>query len=586
MALTFNDRKQLEEFLADKPAQWSHLIAARSALRVLPLALVVMSLEHGFPMVRACFISWATGRYPAHEMTSAARSADSALSSRSAGSAARSALSAGSALSADSAICALSAISTLSALSAARSAGSAARSATLSAGSAAGSAARSARSARSAGSAALSAARSALSTTWRAVSADANWLMARTDKPSFADVTLAPLWLGDIPSWIAKPWQSFREKAGKASGYDPWINWYQALLTGNGPSADYFGEALTLQIARQPDTWWKRPAVEVNADIARWLAERAVNDQADFHNKIDEAQKHLIQHPAAAAFGWTDEGLSAEPPAPIPTGSLVQDFLDAAKQKAQALRDRLATTDAAHRVRTSLDGVIAILPEQAADLRPGLLRSRARSLHADASAYAGQFQDGELAVDAVAMIIDLSGELRDLEGCFPELRAIEQEIVALNLKPKDVPAVQQHLSDINNIVAASPVVADSAKSVMAAGTETMKAEATPEIVEVRTAEQALTSRNLVNAALRGCLEQVLSRLPGTTGRFYDETEKAGLNLVRPTASVGASVLVASLVHPVVGLALFALAEFDRLPGIIKFIQEASKLISPKDDDKP
>lgn len=61
-----------------------------------------------------------------------------------------------------------------------------------------------------------------------------------------------------------------------AEGYAPWIAWYQALLTGDSATADYFGPDLTLRIATQPDQWWDRPAREVNADIAAWLAERDV----------------------------------------------------------------------------------------------------------------------------------------------------------------------------------------------------------------------------------------------------------------------------------------------------------------------
>lgn len=349
---------------------------------------------------------------------------------------------------------------------------------------------------------------------------------------------------------------------------------------------------MTLLIAQQPNQWWDRPAKKISADIAAWLAEGRNKPNDALINKVDEVQTHLIQRPAAAYFRWTDGQLSADPPGPRPVGSLAQDFLDEARHKALDLRERLAMTNVPQHVRKSLDGVIAILPAQVSELRPGMLRSRARSLHAVAAAYAGQFKDGELAVDAVAMVFDLSGGLRDLEGCFPELRDIEKEIVALNLRPKDVAAVQQHLEAINGVVSESPVVADSAKTVMAVGTETMKADAPAEIVEVRTAEQALVARNLVNAALQGSIQQILSRVPNTAGRFYDETEKTGINLIRPVATVGtalavgagATLLMGGVAGPVAGLATFALAEFDRLPGIISFIKEARKMLGLGDAD--
>lgn len=405
-------------------------------------------------------------------------------------------------------------------------------------------------------------------------------------------VSIHRLWPYVTPFWAKKDWSRFSNNSRAFDkGYRFWISWYNLLLDGNVEIKDFFGNTLLLRLAQQSPNWWSRQSQQVNADIAAWLEEKS-NYKHEFIDKVSEVEKQLSQHPAAASFVWTDNRLSVNAPTPLPPASLAQDFLDEVRVKALDLRDRLAMTNAAQRVRKSLDGVITILPEQATDLRPGLLRSRARSVHADAMAYAGQFQDGELPVDATAMIIDLSGGLRDLEGCFPELRDIEREIAALNLKPTDVPAVQKHLEEINKVASASLLVTDNAKAVMAVGTETMKAEAALEIIEVRTAEQALTARNLVNAALRGSLQQILSRVSGTTGRVYDETEKAGLNVIRPVVSVGtalalgagATVLFGGFFGPIFALAALGLAEYDRLPGIINFIKAASNANKDADDD--
>lgn len=558
MTLDFTVSNQLEQFLADKPTQWSHLIASRTTLRELPIVLDRLPEKHWLAAFRARFISWITGKFPAHDMK-------------------RHALSAAGFVSGKDDYASLSATR-----SAARNDNFAARSPSSvysAAGFAADSAADSAASFADA------------SVAWRAISTDVHWLRTRGEGQSPADLALSPLWPGEVPPLITSLWRTIA--GGKqAADYAPWINWYQSLLTGNGPRADYFGPDLTLHIAQQPAEWWNRPAALVNADIAAWLAEGLNKPNGAFIDKVEEVQTHLIQRPAAASFGWKDGYLSADPPAPLPTGSLAQDFLDEARQKALDLRARLAMTNVPQHVRKSLDGVIAILPEQVSELRPGVLRSRARSLHAVAAAYAGQFKDGELAVDAVAMVFDLSGGLRDLEGCFPELRDIEKEIAALNLRPKDVAAVQQHLEAINGVVSESPVVADSAKTVMAVGTETMKADAPAEIVEVRTAEQALVARNLIHAVFQGSIQQILSRVRQTAGRVYDETEKAGINLIRPVATVGTSLavgagatsLMGNFAGHVAALATFALAEFDRLPDIIDFIKEVRKMPELGDSD--
>ncbi len=566
MALEFTEPEQLEKFLADKPAQWSHIIAARAALRVLPIALTHLPEKHWLLIFRACFISWAVSKFPAPNMLAAAESIGSAD------------LTAFPAVRSVAISAALYAARSASASTAVLASRYAVRAVT---DSVAASIIRSAT--RDDSVQAVFRTPQPEGWAWTLATVDAAELMERIAPRSLTELMLLPLWGEVFPSLIVRRWEALAQnKAG--SKYAPWIDWYQALLAGDGPSADYFSPDLTLRIAQQPDKWWDRPAEAVNADIAAWLAEGRNKQNDALINKVDEMQQQLIQRPAAASFGWTDGRLSADPPAPLPAGSLAQDFLDETRQKAMELRERLAMTNVPQHVRKSLDGVIAILPEQVSDLRPGVLRSRARSLHATAAAYAGQFKDGELAVDAVAMVFDLSGGLRDLEGCFPELRDIEKEIAALNLKPKDVAAVQQHLEAINGVVSESPVVADSAKTVMAVGTETMKADAPAEIVEVRTAEQALVARNLVNVALQGSIQQILSRVPGTVGRVYDETEKTVLHLIRPVGTVGASYLIGSLVNPVAGLATFALAEYEKLPGIISFIKEARKMLGLGDAD--
>lgn len=241
MAVEITGRDELDAFLRGKPIEWSRLMAARSALRVLPVALSSdMPGNVLFSTLRACFISCAAGKYPAHHMSAAA---DSALfAARSARSAADFALSA-----ADSArSAALSA-----AFSAARSAADSARSAALSA---ADFAARAA---------AFSAADSAV---WKAVAQDANDLVRL---PQLFDLLNTPLWPDAVPDWAVSVWRRFGDgKAATADGYAPWIVWYQGMLTGTDP----FGPTLTLRIAQQPDGWWERPVREVNADIAAWLA--------------------------------------------------------------------------------------------------------------------------------------------------------------------------------------------------------------------------------------------------------------------------------------------------------------------------
>ena len=263
MALEITKQEQLEKFLVDKPAHWSQLIAARTALRVLPLALYKMPEQFWKHTLRACFMPWAAGRFPGYDP-----GRDMSESNRS-----------------TTYFVDLAARETSFHLTARETrhsitdpvASSAVYSAALSVACAAGSAFMSAgRASRSAALSAEYAVRSVGSAGWRSISIDVDRLTKRASGKASADLALSPFWSGETPPLITACWKSWTENEA-ASHYAPWINWYQSLLTGNGPSADYFGPELTLRIAQQPDKWWDRPAAFVNADISAWLAEAHEN---------------------------------------------------------------------------------------------------------------------------------------------------------------------------------------------------------------------------------------------------------------------------------------------------------------------
>lgn len=72
--LEFSNRDDLEAWLADKPIEWSQVIAARAALRVFPLC---FNYYQDFTLYsfRACLISWIANKYPASNMEFVAASA-------------------------------------------------------------------------------------------------------------------------------------------------------------------------------------------------------------------------------------------------------------------------------------------------------------------------------------------------------------------------------------------------------------------------------------------------------------------------------------------------------------------------------
>ncbi|RTL95829.1 MAG: hypothetical protein EKK31_28985 [Hyphomicrobiales bacterium] len=123
---------------------------------------------------------------------------------------------------------------------------------------------------------------------WTSISSDMSYL-SEMRSPDYAEVARElmgqPMWLIDVrgdpkfqanfPRWIRTPFDSMAKDTELIQkGFAPWIAWYRAILP-NGRTVrptSYFGEAVDLRIASQPDTWWSREPARVNEEIAGWRA--------------------------------------------------------------------------------------------------------------------------------------------------------------------------------------------------------------------------------------------------------------------------------------------------------------------------
>lgn len=244
--LEFTNREVLRVWLEDKPAEWARVIAHRVAMRVLPLLAeewrTEAPIERKRVLTLAVFRASITSRV-ADSVTVASAIADASSSA-----------------------------TNVSAFSAARSVASAAFSA------ASPNAASHAAEAVASAAAAYSAA-AADSAIWRSVSLDAQWLLERQDRPppELAKALLREaLWREKMPDRIRQRFEElFRAVRADSENWNHWISWYSAAAAfDGGPTHDYFGEALELRIAEQPDQWWDRRAEAVNADIAKWVGKQ------------------------------------------------------------------------------------------------------------------------------------------------------------------------------------------------------------------------------------------------------------------------------------------------------------------------
>lgn len=264
--LQIGDETQLEAWLKKVPREWVRAIGVRIGLRILPLSGTVFldtpapteELFHRFlTMFRASFVSWATCKYPTHNMSTAADDAARYLENKS--------------LTEDSAIG-----------SAAVAVAAAAKAASNSDLYAVREAARfSANAIRTATND-----QTALVQFWGSIAEDAKWLARhREDKrPEVQAQKLMdqPIWLEDVrgdskfqanfPIWAREPFDKFVKENLEYSGIlNPWVDWYRAILPNSRSASprSAFGKEADIQIATQPQDFWLRASEEVMADIGQ-----------------------------------------------------------------------------------------------------------------------------------------------------------------------------------------------------------------------------------------------------------------------------------------------------------------------------
>jgi hypothetical protein len=297
---SFTNREDFEKWLADKPAEWAQLLALRSALRVLPIALDPTNFRQGPALARltgaifrTCATSWAACHIPAHEMAAraAANAADAAaVAARAAAFAA--AFDAGH----TAAFAAYAAASDADVAVAFHAAAAAAESATYAAADVADAA-------------------------WNALSADAEWL-EQSDQPTIG-LLARPLWpKGDNPfseAWArASAWL-------RANSLSLWAGWFQRRLDGHAAGFALPADAdreIAGRLLSADNEWWtggeNEPGLEqfqrVTREIESWIAELQLPAAVEQLDKALKDYEDLIQPEAPPPVTADRHGIGGNAP--------------------------------------------------------------------------------------------------------------------------------------------------------------------------------------------------------------------------------------------------------------------------------
>ncbi len=425
MLLKLENREDVLNWLNSQPREVNIVIASRTAMRVFPIIGRVFHRREKepselrttvvLPIFRVIAISWIAAKYPTHNMalrknaTAASDATDAAVTA---------AASDAAIFAADAATTAVFANEDATAVFAA----SAAAATTATTG--------------------VFAADAAI---YKALSTDADII----DKGgSVSELIDSPLWSEQVPQWFEENWQQLQSQLSSTDATDEnwqvWTNWFNARITGT-PAI----EKLELARATIDNDIWKQGPKVVNAHI------QALIDEFEKKSEIAKSADQPLdvrQRPAAFHFKFENGAIRAVPVAGHPVNpSMAEQTWQETVQKAREFLEKLEQTQSPARVLRTIERLLETLGNSVADVMPGILLARSRSLASDASAFDTAEARAELFPDAVSMMQDLLASVEDLKAHFSEILELESDRLAQKLSPAELSKVQSEAEQIVEI---------------------------------------------------------------------------------------------------------------------------------------
>lgn len=382
---------------------------------------------------------------------------------------------------------------------------------------------------------------------WESVTADARLVETVA---SGAGLVRQRLWLQDVngsnrrwlktPGWARELFDDFRKSdAARDADFAIWIRWYEGVLSGR--RAGFFDKNITgqrerdlfIRVAEQSDSFWKQEPAKVNADIRGWIDEakaakvpEAAPDQTDG----EQDATLLVQRPSSHRFGWHEQQLEAtvvteRPFDPVLAESIIAELKEKAAEALRALKGN----DADEIVARAVERLSETLQSNVEELAEGVLLMRANTLAAHSRAYSDPKSERDRAIRAV--LDDLSSSVESLVDCYPGIRTINANRLALNMQAEDAGSVEASIEVISDLAKASGIPSRSATDALDMGRDEVRdldEKIERETNLARVADYIRTRGDLVGARLlnvTNAVSAVLQKAGGEVGGIAGDTWK-------------------------------------------------------------
>jgi hypothetical protein len=427
---------------------------------------------------------------------------------------------------------------------------------------------------------------------WNSVNADISWIDSRESEVQISlasQLVVERLWIEDVrgagnfrtnfPIWAREPWDLLKKSEDlKERGFSIWFRWYESLLSGN--KTGYFDGALKgdaersllIRVATKPNKFWNRDAAIVNNEIISWIEEkktqlRKISEERpiDDTDKSDADQPILVQRPSSHRFDRHGNRIEASPVTEPPFDViLAETIIVELREKATDALGSLTDNNADDVVRRAIIRLSESLQSSPNEMVEGILLMRANTLSAHRRAYADPGSERERAIRAV--LDDLSSSVDNLVDCYPGIRQINANRLALDMQAEQAPEVEIAIDEITEIARRSPAVGPSAPAALDTGREDVRdltEKLDRETNLARAADYIATRGQIVASRLldatnfaSATLQSVGSELSGISSDTWKEVRKSLPKAVGSGLSKGTEKALESLVEkgPIVALA--------------------------------